>query len=83
LNMVNIANPFAFCSTDLGITPSSPLFPLSTKDLTKVWMRLQGQKVEDVFFTDFGGFGTLLGQGLGQRTIELHCVYVQVLCSVC
>ena len=34
LKMVNIANPLAFCNTDLGITPSRPLFPLSTNDLT-------------------------------------------------
>jgi hypothetical protein len=35
LKMVNIANPLAFCSTALGITPSRPLFPLSTNDLTR------------------------------------------------
>jgi len=34
LNIVNIANPFAFSMMDRGMTPSSPLLPLSTKDLT-------------------------------------------------
>lgn len=34
LKMVNMANPFAFSRTDRGMTPSRPLFPLSTKDLT-------------------------------------------------
>ena len=36
LNIVKIAKPFARCSTDLGITPSRPLFPVSTNDRTRM-----------------------------------------------
>lgn len=34
LNIVKMANPLAFSRTDRGITPSRPLLPLSTNDLT-------------------------------------------------
>jgi hypothetical protein len=34
LKIVKIAKPFAFCRMLRGITPSRPLLPLSTNDLT-------------------------------------------------
>ena len=36
LTMVKTAKPLAFSRMLRGMTPSSPLFPLSTKDLTGV-----------------------------------------------
>jgi hypothetical protein len=72
LKIVKMAKPFAFCRMLRGITPSRPLLPLSTNDLT-VGLYLKGGVLKKLrSLTYVGGLDALFVKRLGQWSIELH-----------
>lgn len=70
LTIVKMAKPLAFSRMLRGMTPSSPLFPLSTKDLTGAVRYRQGGWHARRTYP--GGLFTFFGKRLGERIGELH-----------
>ena len=71
---VNMANPLACSRTERGMTPSKPLFPLSTKASTESSDRETRSRVkaERCPLADFSGLYTFFWKALGQRVVQLH-----------